>query len=106
MVTVPFLNYGIMRIASGSVTFTDGFSNAGVVEGRLTTSGGTTTWTPDPAENNFSGDGLSGILWRNTNGDAQLGNRKSGSESFTTQDLGIVNTSWQIAGTWRLHRGE
>ena len=26
-----------MRIASGSVTFTDGFFNSGVVEGRLTT---------------------------------------------------------------------
>ncbi len=72
VVTVPFLDSGIMRIASGSSFFTDRFSNAGVVEGRLTTSGVSTTWTPDPAENNSSGDGLSGILWQNTNGDVEL----------------------------------
>jgi hypothetical protein len=100
VVSVPFLNFGAMRITTGSVTFTDGFTNVGTVEGRLTTnSDGTITWTPDPAANDFNNVGKASILWRNTNGDVQLWNPNSGSESFTGQDLGAVNTSWQIAGT-------
>jgi hypothetical protein len=66
VVSVPFLNYGSMRITIGSVTFTDGFSNSGTLEGRLTTnSDGSITWRPDPAESDFNGDGLSDILWQN-----------------------------------------
>jgi hypothetical protein len=44
VVSVPFLNYGSMRITTDSVTFTAGFANSGTVEGRLATnSDGTTT---------------------------------------------------------------
>ena len=67
-VSVPFFNFGTMRIASGSVTFTDGFDNTGTVEGRLATNGGTTTWTPDPAEDDFNGDGVSDVLLANSSG--------------------------------------
>ena len=73
VVSVPFFNFGAMRITIGSVTFTDGFSNSGAVEGRLTTnSGGTITWTPQPAANDFNGDSHSDILWQNTNGQASI----------------------------------
>ena len=68
MVSVPFVNYGIMRIASGSVTFTDGFFNSGVAEGRLTTNGDTLTWTPDQPKTTFSGDGISDVLLANSSG--------------------------------------
>jgi hypothetical protein len=70
VVSVPFLNSGAMRITTGSVTFTDGFSNSGTVEGRLTANGdGTTTWTPNPAE---TGSDASGILWQNADGLASI----------------------------------
>ena len=39
-----------------------------------------------------------GILWRNSNGDTELWN-PNGSGGFASEDLGVVNTSWQIAGT-------
>jgi hypothetical protein len=100
VVSVPFLNFGTMRIATGSVTFTGGFTNSGIVEGRLTTnSDGTITWTPDPAQNDFNGDNKADIPWQNTNGDVQIWNSNSGSESFTGHDLGVVGGGWQIAGT-------
>jgi hypothetical protein len=73
VVSVPFYNFGAMRITTGSVTFTDGFANSGTVEGRLTTnSDGTITWTPDPAANDFNGDALSDILWQNTDGQVSI----------------------------------
>jgi hypothetical protein len=100
LVSIPFFNFGAMRITTGSFTFTDGFSNSGAVEGRLTTNNdGTITWTPDPAKNNFNSDAKADILWQNTNGDVELWNSNSGSESFTGQDLGVVGGGWQIAGT-------
>ena len=39
-----------------------------------------------------------GILWRNANGDTELWNA-NGSGGFAGDDLGVVPTSWQIAGT-------
>ena len=41
---------------------------------------------------------FSTAVWRNANGDTELWN-PTGSGGFTYQDLGVVNTSWQIAGT-------
>jgi len=38
------------------------------------------------------------ILWRNANGDTELWNPNS-SGGFVAQDLGIIDNSWQIAGT-------
>jgi hypothetical protein len=72
VVSVPFVNDGTMRIASGSVTFTDGFFNAGTVEGRLTTTNNgtttSTTWTANPAESDFTGGGVSDVLLTNSSG--------------------------------------
>jgi hypothetical protein len=100
VVSVPFINSGAMRITTGSVTFTDGFTNSGTVEGLLTTnSDDSITWTPDPAANDFNGDNKADILWQNTNGDVALWNSNSGSESFTGENLGVVAGGWQIAGT-------
>jgi hypothetical protein len=99
VVSVPFLNSGTMRIVTGSVTFTDGFFNSGTVVGRLTMNkDGTTTWTPDPAGNDFNGDNKADVLWRNANGDVEVWNSNSGSEGFAGHDLGVVGGGWQIAG--------
>jgi hypothetical protein len=49
----------------------------------------------------FDGSGKDGVLWRNANGDTALWN-PNGSGAFppfTFQDLGVVPTSWQIAGS-------
>jgi hypothetical protein len=67
-VSVPFYNYGTMRITAGSMTFTDGFANSGTIEGRLAKNGSSTTLTPDEAENDFNGDGLSDLLLEYSSG--------------------------------------
>ena len=45
----------------------------------------------------FNGDGSADILWRNSDGDTNLWN-SNGSGGFAHTDLGIVPTTWQIAG--------
>ena len=49
----------------------------------------------------FNGDGLADILWRNANGDTVIWKStgfSNGALTFSAQDLGLVDTSWQIAG--------
>jgi hypothetical protein len=48
----------------------------------------------------YNSDGKDDILWRNTNGDVAvwLSNAGAGFTGFTIQDLGVVATSWSIAG--------
>jgi hypothetical protein len=53
------------------------------------------TTTPPNFFNNVE---EAGILWQNANGDTVLWN-PNGSGGFTPEDLGVVPTSWQIAGT-------
>ena len=50
------------------------------------------------SKGDFNGDGEADILWRNTSGDTYIWNSNS-SGGFAGVDLGIVDTSWQIAGT-------
>ncbi len=44
------------------------------------------------------GEGAAGVLWRNTDGNVELWS-PNGSGGFAYHDLGVVNTSWQIAAT-------
>jgi microcystin-dependent protein len=48
--------------------------------------------------NFFNSVAEAGILWQNSSGDTELWN-PTGSGGFTGQDLGVIPTSWQIAGT-------
>ena len=57
-----------------------------------------TTAASLPPPSDFNGDGRSDILWRNTDGDTVVWN-SNGSGGSTGQDLGVVGTDWQIAGT-------
>ena len=60
----------------------------------------TTANLPETSPPNFFNNILkASILWQNTDGDVELWNPNSGSESFTGQDLGLVGGGWQIAGT-------
>ena len=56
----------------------------------------TTTALPPP--NFFSSVAEAGILWQNFDGGVELWN-PNGSGGFVGQDLGVVSTSWQTAGT-------
>jgi microcystin-dependent protein len=54
---------------------------------------------PETAPPNFfTSVAEAGILWRNSNGDTELWN-PNGSGGFTYENLGVVDASWQIAGT-------
>ena len=59
-----------------------------------------------PSPNFFNSDNKADILWQNTNGDAELWDSNSGSESFTTQDLGIVGGRLGDRRDRRLRRGK
>lgn len=96
-VTSNFVNNGTLNVLSGKVEFSGGFTNNGVIHGLVTQSGGVTTISA-PVPSDFNGDGLSDILWRNTNGDAQVWN-SNGSGGFSDQDLGVVSANYQVAGT-------
>ena len=56
----------------------------------------TTTALSPP--NFFSSVAEAGILWQNSDGDVELWN-PNGSGGFTYDNIGAVNSSWQIAGT-------
>jgi autotransporter-associated beta strand protein len=81
-VTTNFINGGTLNVLSGSIEFSGGFTNNGVIHGLVTQSGGVTTVSAAiPAD--FNGDALSDILWQNTssgqaavwemNGDTRIG---------------------------------
>jgi fibronectin-binding autotransporter adhesin len=60
---------------------------------------GGTMITSAPVNSDFNGDGKTDILWENaSSGDVVLWN-SNGSGGFTYENLGAVNTSWQIAET-------
>ena len=70
-VSTDFVNNGALNVLSGSVKFTDGFTNHGVIHGRVTQSGGVTTVTA-LAPSDFNENGMSDILWQNGSGQAAV----------------------------------
>jgi FG-GAP-like repeat len=103
IISAPFYNFGTMRITSGSETFTAGFANAGTLEGRLTTSGSNTIWTPDPAESDLNGDSLSDVLLRNGSGsfvDWTMSGSAIASSTYITSGGNAVNLApaWTVDG--------
>jgi hypothetical protein len=67
-VTSNFINNGTLTVLSGSIQFSDGFTNHGVIHGAVSTSGGVTTVTA-LAPDDFNGDGMSDVLWFNPTND-------------------------------------
>jgi hypothetical protein len=49
-----------------------------------------------PAASDFNSDGASDVLWRNSNGDVDLWLSSNGTTGFTSEDLGVVATSWNV----------
>jgi autotransporter-associated beta strand protein len=95
-VTSNFVNNGALNVLSGSVQFSGGFTNNGVIHGLVRQSGGVTTVSA-PVPSDFNGNALSDVLWRGANGDTLLWNA-NGSGGFSGQDLGVVDNGYQVAG--------
>jgi hypothetical protein len=55
-----------------------------------------TSWTV-AVTGDFNGDGMSDILWRNTDGDTSIW-FMNGTLVSSASDLGVVPTSWVIQG--------
>jgi fibronectin-binding autotransporter adhesin len=98
-VSTDFVNNGALNVLSGSVQFTDGFTNHGVIHGRVTQSGGVTTVTA-LAPSDFNEDGVSDILWQNTTGSQAAvwemnGNAKIGGGAVSVNP----GPNWKAIGT-------
>ena len=63
-VTSNFVNNGTLNVLSGSLQFSGGFTNDGVIHGRVTQSE-RRHHRQRPVPSDFNGDGLSDILWQN-----------------------------------------
>jgi hypothetical protein len=70
-VTTNFVNNGALNVLSGSVTYSGGFTNNGVIHGLVTETGGVTTVSA-AVPSGFTGNGHSDILWQNTSGQAAI----------------------------------
>ena len=62
-VSSNFVNNGTLNVESGSVEFSGGFTNNGLIDGLVTQSGGVTTISA-PAPSDFNTDGFSDILFQ------------------------------------------
>jgi autotransporter-associated beta strand protein len=74
-VTSNFVNNGALNVLSGSISFSGGFTNNGVIHGLVTQSDGVTTISA-AVPSDFTGAGSSDILWQSTNGQAAIWNMK------------------------------
>jgi hypothetical protein len=77
-VTTDFVNDGTLNVLSGSIAFSGGFTNHGVIRGLVTGEGAHPIESPSlitvsaPVSADFSGDRHSDILWQNTDGQASI----------------------------------
>ena len=90
---------GLIDDADGDLfgtTPVGGLDNGGTV---FEVTGRSAASLPPGPPNFFNSDDKADILWRNTNGEVELWLSNSSPGGFSYQNLGAVNTSWQIAGT-------
>jgi len=70
-VTTNFVNNGVLDVLSGSMVFSGGFTNKGVIHGLVRQSGGITA-IGAPVPSDFNGDNHADILLQNSNGQAAI----------------------------------
>ena len=70
-VTTKFVNNGALDVLSGAIVFMGGFTNNGVIHGIVRQSGEITS-VGASVSSDFTGAGLSDILWQNTSGQAAI----------------------------------
>jgi autotransporter-associated beta strand protein len=96
-ITSNFINSGTLNVLDGSIKFTGGFTNTGVIHGLVTQVGGVTIVSA-AVHDDFNGARESGIVWTNASGDTSIWNA-NGSGGFTGKDLGTGGSGWQVGGT-------
>jgi autotransporter-associated beta strand protein len=96
-VTTNFINSGALNVLSGSIAFSAGFTNTGVIHGLVTESGGVTTVSA-AVPSDFNGDGLSDILWQNTDGTAAIW-EMNGTALTNSAVVANPGASWAAVGT-------
>ena len=97
-VTSNFINSGTINVLSGSVQFSGGFTNNGVISGLVTQSGGVTTISA-PVSADPDNDGNSDILWQNTsNGQAAIW-EMNGTNLVGSAVVASPGPSWTTIGT-------
>jgi hypothetical protein len=70
-ITTNFVNNGVIDVLSGSIVFMGGFANNGVIHGVVRQSGGITS-VGASVSSDFTGAGLSDILWQSSGGQAAI----------------------------------
>ena len=97
-VTSNFVNNGALNVFSGSIQFSGGFTNDGVIHGLVTESGGVTTVSA-AVPSDFNGDGLSDILFQNAGGQAAVW-EMNGTTPIDQEGLSPnLGPTWQAIGT-------
>jgi hypothetical protein len=97
-VTSNFFNSGALNVLSGSVQFTGGFFNEGVIHGRVTQSGAVTTVTA-LVPSDFNEDGMSDILWQNADGQASVWDMNANTLTGGGGVSPNPGSSWKAIGT-------
>ncbi|HZZ23386.1 MAG TPA: VCBS repeat-containing protein, partial [Roseiarcus sp.] len=104
-VTTDFDNRGTLNVLSGSIVFSGGFTNNGVIHGLVSQErfhpvgepAEVTVGAPVPSD--FNGDGASDILWQNASGQASIwdmsGNALTGGGAVSTNP----GPAWKAIGT-------
>ena len=97
-VTTNFINSGALNVLSGSIEFSGGFTNNGVIHGLVTESGGVTTVSAAVPED-FNADALSDILWQNTSGQAAIWTMNGSTPTSSGTVSPNPGPSWTAVGT-------
>ena len=97
-VTSNFINGDALNVLSGSIAFSGGFTNNGVIHGLVTESGGVTTVSA-AVPSDFNGDRLSDILWQNTSGQAAIWDMDGAARTGGGAVSPNPGASWQVVGS-------
>ena len=97
-VTTNFVNNGALDVLSGSVVFAGGFTNNGVIHGIVRQSGGITSVSASVASD-FTGAGLSDILFQNASGQAAIWEMNGGKIAGGGTVGPNPGPSWKAIGT-------
>ena len=104
-VTSNFFNSGALNVLSGSVQFSGGFFNEGVIHGRVTQSGGVTTVSA-LVPSDFNEDGTSDILWQNAGGQASIWDMTANTLTGGGPVSPNPGPAWKAIGTGHFNNGD
>ena len=97
-VTTKFVNNGALDVLSGAIVFMGGFTNNGVIHGIVRQSGEITS-VGASVSSDFTGAGLSDILWQNSSGQAAIWEMNGGKIAGGGTVGPDPGPSWKAIGT-------